>query len=221
MTFKDDDFLLLRFPVHQMDNEGTFYRKFKELSIYPEFPNNKNTTEIGHNITLVQVMRYIVFMYDINSPLLEIRQLHRRKAEALLQSGFLPGSNGRFPKYVERLILNEYYTINRMIVRYLRIQHNSDFELLVTYEEKLSDVMRKLISEDIEEKDRDIIMAADMLREKIKELEQTLFRDNVEKDILKVMYDEMENEQLQLRPEDIAKKTKAKGLEKIYEYYED
>ena len=216
MDFKKEDFLKMRYNVYKLDNEIPFKRAFPELAIYPEF-DEKSAKVNG--LRLTQIMRFICFAYDKNSPLMSYDRPWHRKAVAIDLAGFPRVKSGKFHQHVEMLINNSYASVNRMVVRFLRIQNSTDFQTMMTYDEKLQDVLVKLFDPTQTEdgdKDSELLKNSEMLRKTIAELRNDFFLGEQDAKLSATLYDELENEQLELRPEQIAKKIKNKDMDDIW-----
>ena len=240
MNYNQEDFQNMRYDVINMSNGKDFRLAFPDLAIYPEFKFDKHTanpqgiadytddrtsiyvrTKKGDNVNtllLTQIMRFICFAYDRNSPLMSIENLQVRKFKALELAEF-EKKDGKFSYEVEGLITGRYLSISRMIIRFLRIQRSTDFFTRIVYEEKLADTMLQMFSpamKDDDVKDKDLIGNAEKLRGLIHDLDNVILIDERNPVLSKTLYDEIENEQLNLRPEDIAKKMKNNEMDDIW-----
>lgn len=202
IDFRDSDFDKLHIPVHLARGENTdIVKKFK-LSIYPEFAES---VPEKYKLSTNKVLRYIVYMYDKYSPLHKMTEIMGKKFAAADLAGFVRKS-GKFGANVERMMLCDIPSINKMIVRYCRLQKDSDWSVRVAYEDSLYSQLEAIRNSQEGKDVKDIIANTDTLRDKISTLDKILLEGDDNENLKFDIYDTIENETLELKPEDIANK---------------
>ena len=128
--FKTRDFNDLLFPVHTLKLGMDIFKVFPKLEEYAEFE-----VKLPATTPFLKVFKYIVFAYDEKSPFFrQIEDLVERKKQAILEAGFKPDKNGNFSERVREILNCEDGRINRMIIRYCRMQ-GKDFTNLIASQE--------------------------------------------------------------------------------------
>lgn len=114
-------------------------------SVYPIFKQYKefkgDLGELNNN----NMIRYIVYVYDKNSPLQAVDEMPKRKAEAAALAGFVPKSDGEFHEDLVRVMKGTHDIANKMIIRYLRMQKRPTYSLLVATNEAYYAALEKMI----------------------------------------------------------------------------
>ena len=114
----------LRWPVHTIGIGEKI--AFPEMSKYPEFKAKIS------GIDKSKLIRYIVYCYDINSPLFnDLDKILERKVAAARLAEFEQDDDLNFSDKVQELFANKIKEANAMIIRYARLQNALDFSLLV------------------------------------------------------------------------------------------
>ena len=127
MNFEAQDFKRLQFNVFELPEDKEVLTQWPELCRFPEF-----TTKQLKGISRDHVMRYIILCYDKKTPLLSEKNLSKRKRVAAELAGFEMNSKGIFKDSVISMMGNENKIVVRMIVRYVRLQSDMRFSLLVS-----------------------------------------------------------------------------------------
>jgi hypothetical protein len=205
MEFIDSDFSKLHIPVHKDLGDNVDVVKRHRLDIYPEFND-----EIPTNLKLSKnkIIKYIVYVYDKYSPLHKITEIMGRKIIAAELAGFNK-KGGKFGGNIEKMLLCEIPQINKMIVRYCRIQKDSDWSVRVAYEDSLYSQLEAIRNSQEGKDVKDIILNTDTLRSKISDLDKILLEGDDNENLVFDIYDTIENETLELKPEDMADKIEA------------
>jgi uncharacterized protein YbcC (UPF0753/DUF2309 family) len=203
IEFDDKEFDDLMYPVHLLSDKDDTFKKFPIFQKYKEF-----TTDC--KLPLNKVLKYIAFMYDSKTPFFTINNLTRRKIEAAILAGFKIGKDDKFDAVTDSMIKCVNPITNAMILRYCRMQKNTDWTQLVVFEESYNKQLEKMVSDDTEnsEKTKDLINNVNTLKKDIVSLTMVLLNGDVNKSLMDFMYDEIEEEQLLIRPELIAQAMK-------------
>lgn len=194
--FSHHDFEKLFIPVFDI---GSNYKKHLSLlNMYEEFANADKEFDFD------TLLRYIVLAFDINSPIRYVyKTILEQRVKAALIAGFTINKAGKFPKYVEEMLLCENPNVNRIIVRYISIINNEDYSTLVVYSEALRKQQEKILAGDInQEKTKDMIANVNTLKNSIKELKETLLGES--HDLQRTLYHFVSSDNLGISPEEVA-----------------
>src|SRR6056297_406141 len=202
------EFDKLHIPVHEIKaNNISLSEKFN-LDIYPEFRDFDKNIRADQKLSKNKVIRYIVYMYDMNSPLQEMNGITSRRNRAAELAGW-EKKDDRFGKSVEDILMCRISHVNKMIIRYARIQKDSDWATLVTYEDSLYTQLDALRNNSEGKETKDILQNIEELRKSITNLKRVMLEGDDNSNLTHDLYDTIENESLEFRPEDIAKKIKS------------
>jgi len=197
-SFIDQDFSKLMFKVRTIPLERSLLRAFPELGKHPEFKVKFD------NINKDKLIRYVIYMYDRNTPLRrKFPDILRRKVEAAKEAGFKINEVGLFEDDVEEFLRGKNDKANRMIVAYARIHKNFKYSFFITIEESFYGLMRSVIGGELKNIP-DLKKAQKELDESMDELLSGDKNPFLVEEVLRYM----ETERLALRPEDIARKLK-------------
>jgi hypothetical protein len=154
MEFNSNDFKRLQYNVYELPDNKKVLDTWPELSRYSEF-TSKELTGISRD----KVMRYIILAYDKRTPLLSQKNLSLRKKLAGELAGFEKNDKGVFTDSVQAVLKNENKAVTRMVIRYVRIQSDMRFTLLVSGMETYYENMVRITSGG--EKDKDVLDSAE------------------------------------------------------------
>lgn len=192
----------LKFRIDLVPSTKPVMKAFSVLSMYPEF---KEKLPKGLDIDIV--LRYIMILYQEKSPLLTIDDYNKRKVYAAVWAGF-PKSDGKFSDDYKGIIHGTNKTINRMVIRFCRMQRNMDFSQLVIYENSLYIEMDRMQDVEDSEMRKKAISAIDMLTKKVNDLTAIFLAGDQNRFVVEDLLDEIELGTLDIKPEDVAKKLK-------------
>lgn len=119
---------------------------------YPEFnvPIDDGTQKWAMNEDEIRAktMRYIVLLYDKNSPLWDMHQdFYHRKVAALQLVGFEIQPNGEFQVEIQQgIIMGKNKVVNHMIVRYVFLFNNPKFVMLIGLLQVYLNLSHKMLS---------------------------------------------------------------------------
>lgn len=183
-------------PTKVPDHTSVF-RVFPELSKFKIFKKSPGP-EISNDL----VMLYIFCMYDQNTPYrAKYTDVLKRKIEICHDVGFVVDQAGNFEPPIEDMLRGKNPVINEKIVEYVRIHRSFKYSYLVTIESSYYDLMLEIVSGETKRlKELKTIQL---------ELEQTMtdiMNDDDNPFIKDAVLRYMEEERLNLRPEDIALK---------------
>ena len=207
------DFSNMMYNVSELPSGSNILSVYPRLKQYSEF--NK-VGEASAKANLEKIFRYIVYFYDKNSPLKDsIENIIKRKIEAARLAGFVAkveAGKNVFSPIAKQMLNCKNESINKMIIRYCRMQGSRNFSLLVSGQEAFYNTLLQLIDPDDENaketKDKQAVFSqAKKNSDQLKELEIELLNDDTNKYLTEDLYDYVEEEarkQLLLSPEDYA-----------------
>lgn len=148
------------------------------------------------------VMLYILCMYDKSTPYRsKYTDVLKRKVEIAHDVGFEMDEKGIFADPVEGMMKGENVTVNRKIVEFVRIQRSFKYTYLVTIESSYYNVMLEVMEGATKR-----IPDLKNIQEELEETMVDLLNEDDNPYIRDAVLRYMEEERLQLRPEDIALK---------------
>lgn len=183
-------------PIRVQPGEGVF-KVYKDLVKHRPFK-----LDPGEGIDNNKLMQYIFCMYDKNSPYRKkFPDILKRKVEVSHDVEFDEVEGGIFTAPIEDLLRGRNRVVNMKIVEYVRMHRNFKYAFLVSIESSYYNIMVDIMGGATKQ-----IGDARSIQT---ELEDTLI-EIMNQDNNPTLRDEllryMEDERLQLRPEDIAKK---------------
>lgn len=212
-SYKASDFKDVKFNVLDIGEKKVLVA-FPMLQRYPEFNINfKQLTGLDNE----KVLKYMLLVYTDNILNRTIPELLKRKREAAFLAGFeIELTTRRFPENLERVFECQYRELNQLLIRIARLNNNSPFEQIAIYEEARARQMFKLVSDSIDnEKIKDIHENIRRLTIDIDELELKLSSGEKNKEVIDLLYHEIEGIQLGIRPEEIAEAKKQGALDLV------
>lgn len=116
------------------------------LSLFPTLKEHQEFhVQLPATIPLLKIFKYIVFTYDEKSPFFrQVEDLVERKKAAVLEAGFKVSKNGAFSESVRKVLNCEDGRVNRMIIRYCRMQ-GKDFTNLIASQEAFYQMNQELM----------------------------------------------------------------------------
>ena len=189
------------FDVFSLPSTVVILNKFPKLAIFPEFvaPVKSDRNKI---------IRYIVAVYDKRGLRVYEQNVPKRKRMAAELAGWLPNDKGEFPPAVKEIIEGKSKTVNRMIVRYCKLHKSPRYAALVGMEETFYSILDRMVDSDTETKSTEYTMFK-QLENEIEDRAAEFLNGDSNREIIQQVYEDIELERLELRPEDIAKKIKA------------
>ena len=199
IDFKHNDFVDMLFPVHDVTDRNFCLedRRFRRLLDYEEFKDNI----IGFtDKEKDQVVRYICYMYDINSPLLQVTVMER-KAHAVKLSGFNLNDKKEVDDKIMGMIQGNNQQVNRMIIRYCMLFNSIKYTKLVALVEAYEKLMTKFLSGEF---DSSVLKSIDTLEVKITSLSKDIFSGDDTEQLARSIYLLVDEDRLELSAELVA-----------------
>jgi hypothetical protein len=197
--FNSKDFKDMKYDVMSVPLTKDVFSKYPELAQYEELQPKGTASEKRSQYFLAfhdMVVRYVILMYSCENVIhRNIPELIYQKREAAFLAGFELERNGKFSKRVESIIMGDNENVNRMIVRVISFNRNSDYELLITYRDAFERQQLNLRSQDKDSKPGDVKTIVDSLKilsAQIKELELALLNQDTNENLLDKLYSDIE-----------------------------
>lgn len=208
--YDDEDFDDLLFNVYKVPKKENVADHFPELIKHPEFEVELAGLELHRD----RILRYIVYKYDRNSPLLDIEDFIKRKVYAAQLAGFRPNASGQFSAHVRWFLRGSNPTVNAMIIRYCRMQYPKKWGLIVAGNEAYYNILLDLATKEksnsaIKEagKKQDLFMKAEVMVQKLETMTQDIFNGDesqlLDEDLYRVV-EEDATKQRRMSPEQMA-----------------
>lgn len=200
MEFNDKDFNKLTYRVHENDPDADFFKLFPVFSLYPVF-----TAYHSEGVDVNHLLRYIVYCFDKNSPLLTLDNLFERRVHAAKLAGFVVDDKGKFAAPVEDVLLSRDFGANCMIIQYCIMHAGEEYTTFVTFQDALRKQLEALMSDDDEgDSKKDTIANIQKLREDLRTTRENIFRFKNDSFLTDDLYAFMETRKLRISPEDWA-----------------
>jgi hypothetical protein len=199
LFFKDSEYNNLLVPVHRLPESVDIQSKYKRFQDHPEF---SASIRVDRN----KLLRYIILMYDFNSPFNKIKDLVRRKTLCALEAGF-EQVDGRFKDNVIKIMICSDKVVNAMIIRFLSFFNNHHFSYLVALLQGYENELNNIMAGDV----KNLQLIQDYIKQ-IEITERKMLNNDTSMELKEDLYAYIESKRLELRPEDIAIKM-SKGEE--------
>ncbi len=174
MKYSKEDYIGLLFNVMEVPGKVAVLTHFQALGEYPEF-HAKLSNQM--NKYRSNIVKYIVLMYDRKSPFKRIEDITERKIQAALEAGFKPVRNKTknrkyFVSYVDDMLKGLNHDVNKMAIRYCRIQGNMKYSFIVAAMEDFYSSIYQSMNRSEEETSKDSQVRQQMLREAKKNMDE-------------------------------------------------
>lgn len=187
-------------------------------NLHPDFQTFIDTREDELPFSDIQIIKYIVSCYDKESPAVNAykKRWSIKKKESALMAGLPVDNNGRFDDEVDKLIFCQNDIINHVILRYLYLIHDRDWQTYVIYNEMYIHQSAELIKYDFQQPThaKTAKENLDQLNKDIEALEYRIFSGEETKKLKDLLYEEASNMLNELRPEKIVERLE-KGLSPV------
>ena len=209
VNFKPTDYKEILYPIHTLKRGMDIFEAFPKLFDYEEFG-----VVLPPKLPIEKVFRYIVYTYDQKSPfVLQIDDLIQRKKESVQAAGFIPQNNSFAPE-VKTMLNCQNEKINKMIIRYCRLQ-GKDFTNLMASQEAFYQINVQLLSNiksdtddavEVAKKKAALDKAADEFNERLDEKARRFLTQETAQELHDSLWSLAEDEALNISisPEDYA-----------------
>ena len=194
-------------------------------NLHPDFAKFIETREDNLSFSSAQIIKYIVFCYDKESATVNAykKRWSVKKKESAQLAGLPIDANGRFDDSVDNLIFCQNDIVNHVILRYLYLIHDRDWQTYVIYSEMYIHQSAELIKYNFQQPGHAKVAKEnlDNLNKDIEALEYRIFSGEETKKLKDLLYEEASNMLNELRPERIVERLE-KGLSPVnYSPYGD
>lgn len=147
--FNDKDFVSLTFNVSKYKEDVNLLSKFPSLNSLESFRKFKHP-----ELELNNVIRYIVYCYDRESPILKkfMTEDEKRKQTSAIYAKFTTDSEGLFGDVVDDMMKCRIPEVNTMIIDFIRLYNDPEWALLLTGMESYYQKLNKLLTDDTSSK---------------------------------------------------------------------
>jgi len=204
MEFTTKEFGGLTLRVDLMPKNVNPLEYFPCLSIYPEF-----RVKLDPQLKIGKIIRYIGYLYQEKTPLIVIDNFLRREVEAAKLAGFDKNQNGSIKKGYQQVMNGENPDVNRMIICWCKMLRQTLFAKLAVYQKTYYNELESLMEPDSGDKAK-IRTNINNFGEDIDHIINTILVDDSSKMLVADLLDDIEDDELELRPEDLARKRKFK-----------
>lgn len=193
--FTNIEFRGMMYNPTKVPEETDVFKIFPDLKKFSVFKKSPGET-LDNNLVLL----YIFCMYDKSTPYRgKFTDVLKRKIEIAHDVGFVLDNKGNFEDPVEDMLKGNNKIVNRKIVEFVRIHRSFKYTYLVTIESSYYNVMLEVM-EGATKRIPDLRNIQEELEETMAELLSEDDNPYIRDAVLRYM----EEERLQLRPEDIA-----------------
>jgi hypothetical protein len=174
---------------------------------------------VYENLKLVpyheDILRYIILVYDVRSPLWQITKDHNeKKVKAMLMAGMMANEDGRFDQPLqESLLYGSDAHISSMIVKYVYLFNNIDYVELVGMLQINFQILKDIMNgKALKESHKQL----EQTSARIKQLTKDVFGGEETKDIKEKLYEYLNMSRLNFRPEHIAQRLSRGETEEMF-----
>lgn len=194
IEFEDKDYERMMFNVHALHHKTPVVNAFPKLKAFSEM-----TMPIEKGVDNNKVLKYIMYMYDINTPLKKIEDINKRKYVAATMSKFPTTSEGHFSELYEKIMAGKNFKVNQKIFRFLRFHRSAEYAFLVSVENSYYSNLAKSMSGDTKAYD-----TAKKQKDDLREAQLEFLNEDTSEDLTESLYEHIEMTQLQISPEEVA-----------------
>jgi hypothetical protein len=188
----------MRFDPTKLPEGSDILKFYKDLAKVKEFRLNP-----GEGIDNNKVMQYIMCMYDAHSPYrTKFTDVLKRKIEVAHDCQFSVQDDGTFESATEDFLKGKNDVVNRKIVQYVMLHKSYKYSYQVSIESAYFDLMVSIQKE----ADTKSLSKLAELRDELEENLMDLLSQDNNPFVRDTMLRYLEDDRLQLRPEDIARK---------------
>lgn len=205
--FSASDFNGLTVNVYQAPKGRDLLKVFPELKLHKSF-----TKLMTDGLNKNDVIRYVIYVYDKESPYRKkYKDISRRKIYCALEAGFQLNENKEFDNVVEAMMDGRDERVNDMIVEYVKMHYDVKYSYVVMMEAIYYNNLKKAVSDDGK---MGKITELTAVQSELEKAQKELLAQDNNRGLMKSLYGKIDNDRLDLSPEDIARKIKEKGYDR-------
>ena len=202
-NFSEKEFTRMMFNVLEVPPQKHIVNHFAKLKKVREF--SRPLARLNKN----KVIRYIMFLYDKNSPFREkFQDVLKRKVEAARGAGWETGEGGVFTNDVEEVLRGHNITINEMAVAFIRLHRNFKYSYLVGLEESFYRMLLEIMTGEMSN-----VQKMKSTQAELEDIILELTNEDNNPGMRDTLLRYVEQARLNLRPEDIARISKLQEAE--------
>jgi len=202
-NFSDKEFRDMMFNVVEVPPQKHIINHFPKLKKVPEF--KRRLANLNKN----KVLKYIMFLYDKNSPFrTKYQDVLKRKVEAAKGAGWETGEGGVFDNDVEEILRGHNIFVNEMAVAFIRLHRNFKYSYLVGLEESFYRMMLEVMTGEMRN-----VSKMKTTQEELEDVILELANEDTNPALRDTLLRYVEQARLNLRPEDIARISKLQEAE--------
>ncbi len=196
-SFHPKEYALLMYDPTKVPEGNSILKYFKELGKVKAFRDDP-----GPAIDNEKVMQWVLLVYDMHSPYRKkFPDVLKRKVEVAHDIEFKIIEGGVFEPPIEDMLRGKNEKVNWKVVEYVRLHRSFKYAFLVSMENAYYNLMHEILGGETKN-----IMKAKELRDELEENVSDILNDDNNAFIKDALLRYLENERLNLRPEDIALK---------------
>lgn len=195
--FTNMEFKSMMFNPTKVPEGGSVFKTFPELLKFKIFKKSA-----GEGIDNEKIMLFILCMYDKSNPYrIHYPDVLKRKLEIAHDIGFKVSETGNFEDPIEDMLKGKNKVVNAKIVEFVRIQRSHKYAYLVAIESSYYNLMADVIDGATKR-----ISELRSIQEELEETMLQILNDDNNPFLKDAVLRYVEEERLQLKPEDIALK---------------
>jgi hypothetical protein len=210
MDYRASEFTHMRFNPQPLPSKANLLSEFPVFDMYKVF---KVKVE---GLSTDMILRYIMYAFDPQSPMASINDSLQRRVEAAMMAGFEATING-FSPIVEKMIKSLVPEVNHMVIQFCLLINESDYAILVTYQDALRKQLQKMMDSTEDTDHRVLIQNTNTLRAEITKIQESILNNNIDYFLSRSLTQFADSEQLELSPEYFA--TLTQEWDNISRYY--
>lgn len=198
LSFHQKEYSQMRFDPTRVPAGEDILKFYKDLSKIKEFKLNP-----GEGLNNTDVMKYILLMYDFHSPYRKkYNDVLKRKLEVARDCAFEIETGGGFISVVEDFLRGKNNIVNQKIVQYVILHRSYKYAYQISVETAYFNLMLEIQSGETDSKS---ITKLGELRDELENNLTELLNQDTNPYVRDELLRHIEDERLELRPEDIAK----------------
>jgi len=195
--YSRDDFKKLRYNTYDLKKGDKL--NFPDLKLYSAF-----SIKIK-GVDKALLFKWISYMYDPNSPLVNITDIRKRAVIAANEAHFLKKNSGKFENdYANVVMYNSSIMVDlgKIILQYCRLHRNNDYLQMVVYQMRLMYNMESLADPTIDTKESiDLIKSNELIGTAVDGLQISFLNGDTTEATYAEILDAIEMENMEFSPE--------------------
>jgi hypothetical protein len=197
LSFHQKEYSQMRFDPTRVPEGSDVLKFYKDLAKVKEFRLNP-----GEGLDNNKVMQYVLCMYDFHSPYRKkYNDVLKRKIEVAHDCEFPVQEGGVFESVVEDFLKGKNRVVNQKIIQYVILHRSYKYSYQISVEAAYFNLMLEIQAGETKS-----ITKLGELRDELESNLMELLNQDMNPHLKDELLRYLEDERLQLRPEDIAKK---------------